>query len=135
MNPQLITYFTILIISIFLSFKFAKNRYIGVFWSIVFSIFCPFFSIIFIFLSKIKRPNGTANNLTFIGLGLLVFLAFSLFSSSTSIESHYFSLKLPLLIITDNLTSEKFGYYIGENVIHILPIYALLRNFTMKFLP
>ena len=135
MNPQLITYFTVLAISLYLSFKFAKNRYIGVFWSIVFSVFCPFISIIFIFLSKIKRPDNTANNLTFIGLGLLILLLFSFFGNSQPIQSHFFSLKLPILLITDNLTSEKFGYYVGENIVHILPIYALLRNLTMKFLP
>lgn len=136
MNSSTIYYLIYTFSSIFLSIKFGRNRNIGIVWSIFFSIFCPLISIGIIFLSKKKSSPHNPPSLIKWGLIGLAFLVLSQIGGYPGgIYESIGALTLPVTVFIYKFSDEAIGYASGTNLVTIFPLYALLRNFTLKYLP
>jgi hypothetical protein len=136
MNSNNITYLVLTLFSILLSVTLGKERYIGITWSIIYSIFCPIASIGIIFLSKKKLENSNPPSLFNQGLTGFVLLFFLHYEKyPAGIFESIGALTLPIIIFSHNFSGEIMGAASATNLFTIFPFYALLRNFTLKYLP
>lgn len=141
MKTDEFVYLFFLVISLFVSFMFGRNRNIGITWSVIFSIFCSIGAIPIILLSKkkilsIPPPNRFKWGL--IGL-ILFFLKLAGEGSELNITKSFYEtigkLTLPYSVFVYNISSEEVGSFSANNLFFILPLYFILRNYTLKYLP
>jgi hypothetical protein len=136
MSSDLKFYLILTFISILLSVKVGKQRYIGVTWSIIYSIFCPILSIALIFLSKRKMVNQNPPSLFNWGLLGFLILFFSQYGKyPEGIYESLGALTIPVNVFKYKIPAEAIGYASSTNIFTIFPFYAFLRNFTLKYLP
>lgn len=141
MKTEAIVYIFFLVISLFVSFMYGRNRNIGITWSIIFSIFCSIGSVPIILFSKKKDFNNPPTNRYKWGiLGfILLFLKLSGEGSELNIAKSFYEtigmLTLPYSVFVDNISSEEVGYFSTNNLFFLLPFYFILRNYTLKYLP
>lgn len=136
MNSDLKFYLILTFVSILISLKVGKGRYIGVSWSIIYSIFCPIISIPLIFLSKRKIVNQNPPSL--FNWGLLGFSILFLSQYEKYPGGLYESLgalTIPVNVFKYKIPAEAIGYASSTNFFTVFPVYAFLRNFSLKYLP
>lgn len=121
-------------IALVIAIIYGSKRNIGLFWSIFFCVFANFLAIPIIFLSK-KKTDKEPQSLINIGLMLLLmnFLAFYA-TREEFITDTIKGFSIPVLIYTQNISTELAGYYIGKIIFLLLAIYFLTRELTLKYL-
>ena len=121
-------------IALVIAIIYGSKRNIGLFWSIFFCVFANFLAIPIIFLSK-KKTEKEPPSLINIGLMLLLMNFFAFYATREEfITDTIKGFSIPVLIYTQNISTELAGYYIGKIIFLLLAIYFLTRELTLKYL-
>lgn len=136
MNPESVAYLFYLVISLFVSFKYGRNRNIGITWSVIFSLFCPVISIIVILLSKKKNIESITPSTVNLGvITLIIFILGFIFNPTKEFYETLGALTLPISVFILKISAEQQGQMSFRNIMTLLPIYGLLRNYTIDYFP
>lgn len=126
----MIGYLFFLILSVFFAKKYGSERNIGLLWSLIFSIFCPFISIIIIFLSKKKNELTEVPNISKWGVtGLIILILTFIGDYPRNLYEALGAITLPISIFIYKFSSEAIGAMIATNLYTVFPIYGLTRKY------